>query len=120
MKGSCSRLTCVKLRIGYITFPVNARRRFNVVRRRINIETTSSVYKDSLNSFYNNTFVVKPISRFSFMKNSRLNNNRLCRPVGTIFILEWGGGVVGGGGRLLDEKNFLKMPATTGHWRSKF
>ena len=55
------------------------------------------------------------------MKNSRLNNNRLCRPVGTIFILEWGGGVVGGGGgRLLDEKNFLKMPATTGHWRSKF
>ena len=26
----------------------------------------------------------------------------------------------GWGGRLLDEKNFLKMPATTGHWRSKF
>ena len=100
MKGSCYRSKCVKLRIGYITFPVDTRRRFDISRHRINIETTSSVYKDSFNNFCNNTFVVKPTSRFSSMKNSRLNNNSLCRPVGTIFILEWGGDGLGGWGAL--------------------
>lgn len=72
MEGSCCRLKCVKLRIGYITFPVDTRRCFNVVRRRIKVETTSSVYRDSFNNFYNNTFVAKPISTFSSMKNNRL------------------------------------------------
>ena len=44
----------------------------------------------SFNNFSNNAFAKKPISRFSSMKTNRLNKNRLCSLVGTIFKLEEG------------------------------
>ena len=113
MEGSYYRLKCFKLLIGHITFPVDTRRCFNVVQRCIIIETTSCVYIDSLINFYNNTLVAKPISRVSSIKNNTLNNIRLCRPVGTIFILDW---FYWGqdGGRLFDKKFFLGNAAKYG------